>query len=60
MASLPVLQKDNERMKRELSSVPALQKEVETLRVTVTQLKHLSGTKGHEEGGGRRCVTERG
>lgn len=49
MASLPVLQKENQRMKIELDSLPALQKELETLRATVTELKLSTGTKGRGE-----------
>ncbi|KAJ4931322.1 hypothetical protein JOQ06_025619, partial [Pogonophryne albipinna] len=38
------LKKENERMKRELESGPALQKELETLRSTVTELKLPTAT----------------
>lgn len=45
-ASLAVLHKENERMKRELESARVLQKELETLRATLTESKHLAGTRG--------------
>lgn len=52
------LKTENERMKKELESFPALQKELETLRSTVTELKVSSGTKGAREEEGRGCGGE--
>ncbi|KAM9782798.1 pre-B-cell leukemia homeobox interacting protein 1b [Neosynchiropus ocellatus] len=39
METLSLLQKENERMRRELESVPGLQEEVNTLKSAVTELK---------------------
>ncbi|KAJ8005006.1 hypothetical protein DPEC_G00142170 [Dallia pectoralis] len=42
VASLPVLLKENEKMRKELESVAVLQKEVETLRSTVAELSQVT------------------
>ena len=48
-----MLLKENEKMKKELASVPALQREVERLRATVTELKHIPGTEEERKEIGR-------
>lgn len=43
------LEKENVKLKDELSSLPELRKELESLRSRVTELSQLSGTCGKQE-----------
>ncbi|XP_053700086.1 pre-B-cell leukemia homeobox interacting protein 1b isoform X2 [Synchiropus splendidus] len=45
METLTLLQKENERMRRELESVPGLQEEVNTLKSAVTELKRPTASQ---------------